>query len=188
MSNTAYLIAQANANEVGETLYGAHGDQKGFELNARQWYSYPWDHIYRAKNEADREKIALFMERAVSNGFVGYDTNKNKRDTLFTALTSQNTSQEITIDGMAELNENCSTDCSALGFCAVYAVTHIPFSHEDSDVNYCPRVRHYEPYMTQPNVTPFFEKLEGEEYTTSSANLLRGDILVALGHHIGVWI
>lgn len=175
---TLHLIAQATSNESGETLYGKHGDQRGYELNARQWYSYPWDCVYRANTEEDREKIASFMEKAVVNGFIGYDTNKDKRDTLYEILLTNG----YKVD---EINTNCATDCSALGFCAVYLVTQVPFSHADTDVDQCPRVRHYEEYMAASSK---FEKLEGTAYTDSPDNLMRGDILVAWGNHIGIWI
>lgn len=187
---TLHLIAQATSNESGESLYGKHGDQRGFELNSRQWYSYPWDCVYRANTGGDRERIASFMEKAVVNGFIGYDTNKNKRDTLYDALLANG----YKVD---EINTNCATDCSALGFCAVYLVTGVPFPTQqyyidnpddtEQSIAKCPRVRHYEYYME--SVCPdLFTKLEGASYTDSPDNLVRGDILVAWGNHIGIWI
>lgn len=207
MGETRHLIAQANANEIGESLHGVHGDQKGFELNARQWYSYPWDYIYRPKNAEDADIIADFMEKAVCNGFIGYDTNMNKRDTLYNGLLQNG----YKVD---ELNVNSATDCSALAFCAIYAATNIPYptqeyynaNPEDNvDIKKCPRIRHYEFYMKN-YCADKFEKLgdkeellangyAGEEaeaihasYADTADNLKRGDILVALGKHIGVWI
>lgn len=181
MGQTLHLIAQANTNEILTGLYGNPGDQTGCELNSRKWYSYPWDHIYRAKNEEDREFIAKFMESAILNGFIGYDNNRNKRDTLFKLLMSNG--YDIT-----EVATPCYCDCSALGFCAIYPITGVSFSHPDPDVILCPKVRHYEEYMLLDGVVEHFDKLEGPEYTDSEENLLRGDILVALGHHIAIYI
>ena len=83
MKETLNLIAHATHNEFDTLILGKAGDQIGCELQARAWFSYPWDYIYRAKNIEDREKIANLVEKAVLNGFIGYDTNRNNRDTLF---------------------------------------------------------------------------------------------------------
>lgn len=208
MKETLNLIAHATHNEFDTLILGKAGDQIGCELQARAWFSYPWDYIYRAKNIEDREKIANLVEKAVLNGFIGYDTNRNNRDTLFKNIYKNfppvdiNKGSEeledmdpiyINITPVEEINTHCYTDCSSLGYCAIYQITGVPFRptldmKKESLVNICPKVIHYADYMQLDKVAALFDKLEGDEYISSSKNLLRGDILVALGHHIAIWI
>ena len=185
MSNTAKLIAHAASDERYEIYGGDPGNQTGVELHARQWYAGGWDCVYRAVNEADRETIALFMEKAVANGYIGYNTNRRKRDTLFQALLANG----YKVD---EVNTSVDCDCSALVYCAVFPVTGVECylteeQKEEALVNICPKVRHYEDYI-ENQCAGMFEKLEGEDYTGSSQNLLRGDLLVDRESHIAVWI
>lgn len=183
MADALNLVAQASYNEKGTATGGLQADQNGVELNARQWFSYPWDHIYRTENEEVCEKIADFMEKAVANGFIGYSQGTNERETLYNELNNNG----YKVD---EVNVNCSCDCSSLVYCAVYGATSIEFT-TDADgnpFNYLPMVRHFEKYLLTDCAEFGFEKLEGDEYISSRDNLKRGDILVALGHHIAVWI
>ena len=185
MSNTAKLVAHATSDENGNVYGGDPGCQTGSELQARQWYQRGWDCVYRAVNAEDREKIALFMEKAVANGFIGYNTNRYRRDTLFETLLTNG----YKVD---EVNTSVECDCSALAYCAVFSVTGVecyidPAVKEEYKIIKCPKVNNYDDYI-ENQCAGMFEKLEGTDYTDSGDNLLRGDILVAWDAHIAVWI
>ena len=191
MSDTLNLIAQASYNEEGGLSKGLQGDQNGIELNARQWFSYPWKFIYRARDEETREKIADFMEKAISNGFIGYDSGE-KRRTLFLRLQENGYNIE-------EINTACACDCASLVYCAVYGATGIEMIPVTEDVEkengtieqvtfFAPCVRHYETYLMQECADFGFTKLTDSKYIESGENLLRGDLLVAPGYHIAAWI
>lgn len=185
MSNTAYLVAHATHDEDDNIWGGYKGCQTGCELQSRRWYQRGWSTVYRAVNKADREKIALFMEKAVANGFIGYNTNRVARDTLYEALLANG----YKVD---EVNTSVSCDCSALAYCAVYNVTGVdcyidPAVKSEKNIKTCPKVNNYEDYL-ENQCAGMFERLDGTEYTDSSANLVRGDILVAWNKHIAVWI
>lgn len=194
MGETLYKIAQASQNEFLIGLYGAPGDHTGAELNAVKYYNYPWEGVYRAKDPEVAEKIASFMEKAVSNGFIGYDYNTKKRHTLFTELSK--------IDfNIEEMNVPCSTDCSALIYCAIYAATGVPFTpmEDGNGLQNSPKCSMYDDYVSVDLVPAGFEF----EYITDLdfalevnnpngntkylKDLIRGDILWC-GPHVGVWI
>lgn len=185
MPNTARLVAHATHDENNNNVLGDPGCQIGCELQARRWYQRGWTQIYRAVNEADREKIAAFMEKAVANGYIGYNTNRTKRDTLFETLLTNG----YKVD---EVNQSVECDCSALVYCAVFPVTGVecyidPAEKQEKNIKICPKVDNYPDYI-ENQCAGMFEKLEGTDYTDSGDNLLRGDIMVALGAHIAVWI
>lgn len=181
MSNTAYLIAHATHNENNATRDGFLGDQIGAELQLCRWYQRGWTTIYRPVDPEVREKIADFMEKAVSNGFIGYDGYY--RNGLYHAIFDEGKKVE-------ELNESVCCDCSSLVYCAVRYATGVAFvdNIEEDAGNYtCPLVRHYPDYI-ENQCAGQFDKLTGAEYTDSGANLVRGDILYAEGAHTAVWI
>lgn len=192
MSNTARLVAHATGDENGGDPYmGLAGSQNGVELVAQQWYEHNWDCVYRAAKPEHREQIAMFMEKAVSNGFIGYDSNKNARDTLFEALGKNG----YKVD---EINTSVECDCSALVYCAVYPVTGVecyisPERKESAKIKTCPKVNDYADYL-ENQCAGMFEKLDGsiydsvDQYGNHGVELLRGDILVELGNHIAVWV
>lgn len=187
MSRTAYLIAQANFNELGTGSGGSPGEQLGLELNARQWYSYPWAAVYRPVNAEYAEYIADFMERAVSNGYLGYDLLAANRRTLFDALQANG----YWID---EVDKPCTCDCSSLVYCAVYGATGVAYvpagmGRETAGTAYCPVVADYDGYLME-QCAGQFEKLTDSAYTQSPNKLLRGDILVGYGssNHVAVWV
>lgn len=185
MPNTANLIAHATHNEDNDNIHGDPGCQSGFELQARRWYQRGWSHVYRAINPEDREKIAVFMEKAVGNGFLGYDTNRRNRDTLY---------QELLANGyrVEEIAKSVHCDCSSLVYCALYPVTGVEFvidqeGVDEALVNLCPKVRHYEDYI-ENQCAGMFEKFSEDQHINSSDGLIRGDVMVALGAHVAVWI
>jgi hypothetical protein len=179
------MVAHATHNEDYKILDGDPGCQSGNELQARRWYQRGWTHIYRAVDEQSREKIAVFIEKAVANGFIGYDTNRRNRDTLFQAL--QENGYQVD-----EVEESVHCDCAALVYCAVYPVTGVEFvidqaGADEALINICPKVRHYVDYI-ENQCSGMFEKYTSEQHINSADGLIRGDIMVAEGAHIAVWI
>ena len=177
---TNYLLCHA-ASDENDAAYGGHkGDNKGFELNATKWYnpSTEWGVVYRHTDANVREEIASFMEKAVINGFIGYSTNRNQRDTLFSQL-------ELVDFNIGKVITPCSADCSSLVYCAIYKALGIKFeeSTEESTI-LCPRTGYYPGYIDKCGG---FEKFETAEYLTSDKLLKRGDILLSFNEHIAVW-
>lgn len=182
--NTAYMIAHATHNENGELYSGVASCQSGSELQARTWYQRGWIHVYRAVNAEDREKIADFMEKAVANGFIGYDSNRVKRDTLFNAIFTEGNAVEA-------VNKSVFCDCSSLVYCALYKTTGKKFiigedAAESDAVVICPRTIHFVDYI-ETQCAGMFEKLSEAQHTNSADGLIRGDIMYADGH-VAVWI
>lgn len=179
MSKTAYLIAQAGIDENGNTSGGESGCQNGFELHACRWFSKPWEMVYRAKNEEDREKIADFMERACSNGFIGY-SQRNRAD-MFEILKTNSFRPEMITQGVY-------CDCSSLAFSALYNVTGIDFIKEVEGTVYTIPNTSMIPEYIEVNCADLFDKFTATEYLESEELLERGDILLKPGSHVGVWI
>ena len=181
--DTHYLIAHATADENNGDYGGLAGSQIGFELHARTWYSRPWTHVYRAVDPEVAENIAMFMEKAISNGFIGYDCNTTARDTLYHKMVANG----FKVD---ELNESAECDCSSLVYCAVYPQTQVDFIVPVEDASHTkitPKCRHYLDYLMNACAGMFTEHTE-EKYLTSAAELKRGDILLNPELHIAVWI
>lgn len=117
IDRTLQMIAEASAGEQGSNLSIA-GDQTGCELRIRQWYSHSsrWGIVYRIEDLAIQEKIAQFMEKITSNGYVGYD--QTNRDTLDIELKKVNFNPQL-------LRVPCETDCSMTAYEAVKYATGI---------------------------------------------------------------
>ena len=49
-------LAQASIDENGNIAGGARGDQTGWEVNTRGWYSYPWDCVLRHTGPEDGDE------------------------------------------------------------------------------------------------------------------------------------
>lgn len=172
------MIAHAVGSEFEEGIRGRNGSQNGYELCCVQWYSYPWSYIIRPQNKEDAEAIAEFMEKSAANGNIGY-SNTIERNSYFNLLLENEFDPE-------NITTLCACDCSSLVYCATYNVTRKVFVSNDDHTGQCPLVRHFEYYLTE--TCGGFDILTDEKYVTSSDHLERGDILVALGHHIAVWI
>ena len=142
MSNRLHLIAEAatpdNAREPG--------DQTGIELRARFFApdKRGWVEIYRCTDDDMREKIARFMEEAVSNGQIGYSSNTNAsgRNSLFRELEAH--------ENILAKVEPCNCDCSSLVAQAVRLATGIWF---DDGKFESPIVSQYLKYKDTPIVS-----------------------------------
>ena len=174
---TCYLIAHSLSDE-DETSKGGHpGDQKGYELCAQPFYKNSWTHLYRANDAEKAEQIADFMEKAVSNGYIGYD--QSERNTLFQAIYPDFKVEKLT--------KAVECDCSALVYCALYNAYRVPFKDSAGSIHVAPTTAYYADYI-EGKLSGNFKKIKpAEGFITSEANLVRGDIICKDGH-VAVWI
>ena len=68
----AVRIANAVRDENGGIAGGEVGDQDGLEVRVQKFYVKGWTHIFRPKDPAMAEAIAVFMEKAAANNKIGY--------------------------------------------------------------------------------------------------------------------
>jgi hypothetical protein len=168
MDDMAVLVGSARIDERGKAHGGKAGDQTGREVSTQNWYAHSksWV-VLRAKSAEAREKIALCMEAACRNKYVGYD--QYQRNTLY------NAAKEFDFD-VSKVTKKVETDCSALvRVCVNYA--GIPVGDF--------RTTNQAAVLM---ATGAFEKYTDDAHCRKSANLLRGDILVTRtqGHTVVV--
>lgn len=174
-------IAQAGSDERYAYKNGEAGDQrKGKpdangcftgELNVEPWYNKPWDYVIRPNNEAVANTIAGTIHAICENKNVGYD--QNQAETLWDAFDKLGWSP-LAIPNLPL----CECDCCRLVDVAVRmaGITNIPnLKHK-----YTGNIK--DALVNSGHFTAF----EGKEYTQSTANLKRGDLLLSVGHHICV--
>lgn len=134
------------------------GDQhNGDEVSTQSWYlhSKGW-RVFRAKDPAAREKIAIAMERACANNQIGY--SQGTRDSLRENIKDKGFDPSKTTKAV-----NC--DCSSLvRVCCNFAGIMVGNFYT-----------HTEPSKLMG--TGAFIELTGDKYTKKSDYLCRGDIL-----------
>ena len=164
----AVIIGSARHDENGRYHGGKAGDQTGDEVAKQPWYlhSKGWICI-RAKEAEDREDIARDMEYIIENPNIGYDQDQNY--TLYEAAKPYgfNASKVLT---------PCETDCArAVRVCVLYCGIPCADFYTGNEVEAL-------------RATGKFDILTDIKYTTTSNNLMRGDILVTKtkGHTVVV--
>lgn len=174
------LIAHATVDEDGNIYGGDDGEQCGFELNLTTWYSRPWVSVYRPVNDTVADKIATFMVNAVSNGYIGYSSNRRVRHAYVEECRKHNFD-------VSKIDTLQSCDCSSLVYSALLTCFDLPFEWYD-DANavtiHEPLVRHIPSMLDGTNA---FEKFTSSSYINGDSLLQRGDILIADGH-VAVWV
>ena len=154
----AVIIGSARSDERGKITGGTAGDQTGKEVSTQNYYvhSKGW-RVLRAKDAAKRKLLAAAMKAACANSKIGYD--QNERGDLYELA------EKVGFDP-ANVTTACETDCSALvRVCCAYAGIKVDNFNTS----------------TQANIllaSGAFTELKGEKYTTQSAYLMAGDILV----------
>ena len=165
-------ICHASIDENGKAKGGKAGDQTGREVCIRTWYSKPWNCVIRFHDPDMREKVAIAMENAARNDKIGYD--QNQRNTLLNAV------RRLGYDPK-NATSPVETDCSALVTVAcIYA--GIAESALVKGGNCATTSTLKSRLKATGEVTIFTAK----EYTKDTDKLLRGDILLAEGHHVAV--
>lgn len=154
-------IGHARSSET-KSKNGIAGDQTGNEVSITEWYSAPWQAVFRPTNKIIAERIALFVEKACSNDYIGY--SQNDRLSLYNACLVAGFHIEYIKQGV-----NC--DCSSLVACACINAGLDVKPSMTTDVE--------EEILTATNA---FEKLSQRQYIQSYDYLKRGDILWKYGH------
>lgn len=159
-------IGQASRDERGKYSGGIAGDQDGKEVAIREWYSRPWNKVLRCKDVAKAEKIAVAMEKACKNDFIGYD--QAQRTTLYSLCKANGWNIE-------DIKTPCETDCSALVAVCVNAAG-IKVSGDIYTGNEAKALLQ----------TGEFELLSAPKYLMTDEYLKRGDILLYEFHHTAI--
>lgn len=162
------LVGSARIDENGRASGGVAGDQTGREVATEPWYIHPlgWT-VIRAKTARMRERIAQNMENACDNPNIGYDQSQN--------TTLWHVAKTVGYD-CAKVTTKCETDCARLvRVCCWYAGSKPVDFYTGSEVSAL-------------RATGDFDVLTSDVYTKTSANLMRGDILVtrSKGHTVVV--
>ena len=159
-------IGQASRDERGRYSGGLAGDQDGKEVAIREWYNRPWNKVLRARNPSIAEKIAVAMEKACRNDYIGYD--QSQRTTLYSLAKANGWKIE-------DVKTPCETDCSALvAVCINYAGISVSGDiYTGNEANALLR-------------TGEFELLSSPKYLISDEYLKRGDILLYEFHHTAI--
>ncbi len=99
------MIVNSGHDENGKLYGGTLGDQTGGECVYREWYSCPWNRVFRHPNQRIAATIAAEALQAAGNDHVGYD--QSRRETFWEQLEACGTycAKDITVD--------CAMDCSA---------------------------------------------------------------------------
>ena len=158
----AVMIGHASLDENKNINGGNAGDQTGTEVCTRTWYNKPWTAVFRPKDSAVAERIAVAMEQACANNKIGYD--QYQRTTLYTQA------QALNWD-LSRITTSCECDCSSLVAVCVNAagirVSKDMYTGNETAVL---------------NATGSFTGHTESKYIASSAYLRRGDILLGKGH------
>ena len=164
-------IAHASLSE-NKTINGKRGDQTGKEVCIRTWYNKPWDVVIRFLDPDMREKCARAMEYAARNEHIGY--SQNDRNSLLNAV------RKLGYDPRT-VQTDVNTDCSAL---VTVACIYAGIAEQVLVVGgNCATTRTLRSRLqTTGEVSIFTSK----DYTRDTDKLLRGDILLATGHHVAV--
>ena len=167
-------IAHASKNENSAYLKGKKGDQTKLEVCIRQWYSRPWNVVIRFIDPDMRDRCAYAMERACANDNWGY-SQADRNSGLEAA-------RQVGYDpGLVTVPVN--TDCSALVTVAcIYA-----------GIAECALVKYGNSATTSTlkgrlKATGEVEIFTTSDYVAKTDKLMRGDILLAEGHHVAVVI
>lgn len=151
-------IGNARIDENGRVSGGQAGDQTGLEVAIEPWYLHKqgWV-VIRAKDAKVRERIAICMEAACANNFIGY--NQKRSWELY------DKSKEYGWD-CSKVNVATETDCSSLvRTCVAFAA--------QKEIAWFSTLNE----VTVLDGTKLFDILTDAKYTKSSDYLLRGDIL-----------
>ena len=166
------IIGHASLSE-NKTVNGSKGDQTGREVCTRNWYKYggkSWSCVIRFRDPEMADKVARCVEMACRNDLIGY--SQDTRNTLLKEARKYNYN-------VSKVTVPCNTDCSALvSVACMYA--GIPESTLTLNGN-CATTRTLQPILKSTGEVDIYTT---PQYTANSDRLKRGDILLAVGHHV----
>lgn len=160
------MIAEALGNEVGKSKGGQPGDQNNKEIVVREFKvkrDYAWNCVLRCTDRAMAEKAAQYAREIAECPQFGYDqTNR---------WSGPKNIEKVGIENIDKAKAG-DFDCSSLVI-ECYRLAGLPV-----------KMTGYTGSMVKIFLkTGYFEKLDGEEYLTSSDYDLTGDVYVAEERH-----
>lgn len=164
------MIANSGHDENNKYSGGKAGDQTGKEFEIRSWYNRPWTCVLRHPDANVRELIATLAEEAANNNLIGY--NQADRTSFWTQLTLSNYRPK---NIKKACNQDCSAGVSAICKAAGYIFGNTKLQAISKDT--------YSGNMKAVFKNAGFTVLTASKYLTSPDYLLRGDVLLAEGHH-----
>ena len=163
----AVRIAHASISELNTTS-GAKGDSTGKEVCIRDYYvhKYGWNLVLRPSADI-ADKVARNAEIVAQNNNVGY--SQPDRNSLHTEA------QRVGYD-LNKITTPCNCDCSSdVTVCVIAAgVKSLEYTSN------APTTRTMESAFLR---TGKFTVLKDSKYLTSDKYLMRGDVIVSVGHH-----
>ena len=166
------IIGHASSSE-SKSKNGTKGDQTGREVCITNWYRYggkSWTCLIRFRDPEMADKVARCVEMACKNDYIGY--SQDSRNTLLKEARKYNYN-------VSKVNVPCNTDCSGLvSVACMYA--GIPESTLTLNGN-CATTRTLQPILKSTGEVDIYTT---PQYTANSDRLKRGDILLAVGHHV----
>ena len=163
------MISNSGSDERRRISGGVAGDQYGNEWAIINWYNRPWTHVLRHPDKIVREKIAELTEQAAKNDNIGY--NQANRYSYWNEL------QKVGFNP-SKINVRCDADCSAGVIANTKAVGYLLNLNQLKNLK-----ASYTGDMIRGFKAAGFEVLTDSKLLVSDKYLLRGDILLYLGHH-----
>lgn len=161
-------IGHASIGSDGTTKDKKDGDQNGKEICIRSYYVHKngWSYVLRPSSDI-AENVALACEKGCKNPAIGY--SQERRNGLHIEA------QRVGYD-LNKITTPCACDCSSfVCVCAIAAgVKSLEYTSN------APTTRTMESAFLR---TGKFAVLKDSMYLTSDKHLMRGDILVSVGHH-----
>ena len=167
-------IVHASISENNNTGWDGKskaGDQTGYEVCIRDWYSKPWDFILRYPDSIKAKEATLIACKLANANIVGYD--QSERNTLYSKMAKYN----FNVDKYIASNEKSECDCSSFVYTCYACV--IP---DMRSYNNAPTTSYMKDFYTSFG----FECFTSSKYRYTGNYLQTGDILVKSGSHTAI--
>lgn len=176
-STVGVRMANCGHDENGRYTGGTPGDQSGTEWYLRSWYSYPWNYVFRWKNEELAKLFAELAIEAADNNKIGYC--QGHRDTFWNQL------QKVGYRP-GKITTACETDCSAGTIALIKAVGHLKGIKvlQNCSATYTGNMY---TWFSKSDVKQYFEILTGK-YLVNSVYAMVGDINLNVQHHVNITV
>lgn len=169
-SKNTHWISNSGTDERGKSTGGQAGDQNGKEWQLKPWYNRPWTVVLRHPDPQVRRLIAELGIEAALNDKIGYD--QYQRTTYWAQLQAAGYRP-------SNIKTACEEDCTAGVTANIKAVGYLLDLPKLQSIS----VDTYSGNMKSRFKSAGFQVLTGSAYTTGTAYLLPGDILLYEGHH-----
>jgi hypothetical protein len=154
----------ASIDERRRASGGSAGDQTGCEVKIGSWYNFGQNVILRPKSAVTASRMIKAGVYLAQSNLVGYD--QGQRRTLYNELKKVNWHYK-------KLTHKCETDCSAFIACLVNCA-----GIRVSGDLWTGNLRH------ALVATGKFTAIYGSKYTSTDANIRKGDIILNEAEHV----